>query len=146
MRAVIRYERDVNKKRARFRALFWDQGESDGDVMDWSQNYVTYSSGALGGNFTNLVAAMRTEAGNNSMPAVYAQKMSTQADPYKSNVIAAQSLFDTYDSNSYMLAMDSNTARYPLQDQYHYSPTGVTNVAADMISMIAASNLLANWQ
>lgn len=146
MRAVIRYERDVNKKQARFRALFWDQGESDGDVLSYSQNYVTYSKGTLAGNFVDLVTAVRTTAGNSTMSVAFAQKMSTQADGYSANVIAAQTLFDTYDANAYMLAMNSNTARYPLQDQWHYSPTGVINLAADMISLITANNLLANWK
>ena len=146
IRSVIRYEREVNQKQARFRMLLWDQGESDGDVLAWSQNYVTYSNSTLAGNFINLISAMRTEAQNAVMPVVFAQKMSTQTgDPYRSNIIAAQALFDTYDANAYMLAMDSNTARYPLQDQYHYNATAVANIGTDMKAIVTSNNLLAGW-
>lgn len=146
IRAVIRYEREVNQKQARFRMLLWDQGESDGDVLSYSQNYVTYTNSTLAGNFIDLITAMRTEAANASMPVVFAQKMSTQTgDPYRSNVIAAQALFDTYDANAYMLAMNSNTARYPLQDQYHYNATAVGNIAEDIKPIITANNLLSGW-
>lgn len=146
IRAVIRYEREVNQKQARFRMLLWDQGESDGDVLAWSQNYVTYTNNTLDGNFIDLIGAMRTEAQNSTLPVVFAQKMSIQTgDPYRTNIIAAQALFDTYDANAYMLAMNSNTARYPLQDHYHYNATAVANIGADMKAIVTSNNLLTGW-
>lgn len=146
IRSVVRYEREVNQKQARFRLLLWDQGEGDGSNLEWSQNYVTYTNNTLGGNFVDLVSAMRTEALNTTLPVVFAQKMTTQADAYRANVIAAQALLDAHDPNAYMLAMNANTARYPLADAWHYNATAVTNVAQDMKSIITSNNLLSNWQ
>lgn len=145
IRSIIRYEREANNKVPRFRMLLWDQGEGDGSNLGWSQNYATYTNNVLAGNFVDLISAMRTEAFNQTLPVVFAQKMTTQADAYRANVIAAQALFDANDANAYMLAMNANTARYPLADAWHYNATAVTNVAQDMKAIVTSNNLLTGW-
>lgn len=132
-------------KVARLRLMLCDLKEGDAYTESYSLNYCYDSGGILRGNFVELVDAIKNIAGFENVPIIHTQAMTTQSNPYNTNIITAQNLFNDRYTSSYLLKMNDSTARYPLQDQYHYNTVGTTNVAADNLSVVISNNLLINW-